>query len=741
MAKSFSELQTLAIQIRDELNKKKNSAQRVGSALLDIIDNCIQNITDIKQKLSVFEHACSGFKRVSSEAQLPVTPSQEDLAKGFLVNTSLYLYVGTGGNAVNGRYFNVGDIRGPQGEPGSKGETGNTGPTGEKGEQGNSGVTGDTSDIVVINNLDGGESEEGSIKVLAAEQGKVLNKKLTLLENKMGYNGVISVNDSFEYAIRGIRKIIAFTDVDDDVEVYVIKYDNSGNLFFINVREVSTKTQIGYFPVRFEQRPTGIVTLICDVNKNYSKCALYAVIDFSKQENAQSEDCHIKIEKAPLDSSFYFSLFKSKEFAETQNTLNADFDNRVTTNTSAIAGISEAIQLKTEYIDATISEKKTGYYITYEGNLSQTGSSQTNLFKVKSGEEYKITGSLKLNGLCYAVYNDLETINSDTCIYKGKSSTVSSTIEVNDVLIIPDGGLILAVWFSFSVQKKKYTANDIDTNIIDGWGDSLTAGSGGEGTTYLTELQKLLGDTYTVNNYGHGGETAAAIAFRQGGLKILLDPFTIANGGQGTCTFKAINGMSLKTLFSNANGTQGTNNIFIGDKKVMFRTTANANECTLYNNRGVGDLSYDRPVMARAEGGGTQHILIICMGQNGTYEGSYDINLLVELYKLMITYNNYSKYIVAGIPTSDKEQWGKLEMLLGTAFGDHFFNSREYISQYGLLDNKLSPTEDDTTAMGKGAIPPSLLSNYPTDRTHMNGKGYSSWAKGLYEKGKQLGYW
>ena len=198
MAKSFSELQTLAIQIRDELNKKKNSAQRVGSALLDIIDNCIQNITDIKQKLSVFEHACSGFKRVSSEVQLPVTPSQEDLAKGFLVNTSLYLYVGTGGNAVNGRYFNVGDIRGPQGEPGSKGETGNTGPTGEKGEQGNSGVTGDTSDIVVINNLDGGESEEGSIKVLAAEQGKVLNKKFTELDIYKGKlsskNGWISVS-------------------------------------------------------------------------------------------------------------------------------------------------------------------------------------------------------------------------------------------------------------------------------------------------------------------------------------------------------------------------------------------------------------------------------------------------------------------------------------------------------------------------------------------------------------------
>ena len=227
MAKSFSELQTLAIQIRDELNKKKNSAQRVGSALLDIIDNCIQNITDIKQKLSVFEHACSGFKRVSSEAQLPVTPSQEDLAKGFLVNTSLYLYVGTGGNAVNGRYFNVGDIRGPQGEPGSKGETGNTGPTGEKGEQGNSGVTGDTSDIVVINNLDGGESEEGSIKVLAAEQGKVLNKKFTELVNNL-YKGESKITPIFG-AIGTIDSSSGINIEDDDRlrtdEYYLMDYE------------------------------------------------------------------------------------------------------------------------------------------------------------------------------------------------------------------------------------------------------------------------------------------------------------------------------------------------------------------------------------------------------------------------------------------------------------------------------------------------------------------------------------
>lgn len=54
-----------------------------------------------------------------------------------------------------------------------------------KGPKGNPGITGNTSDIVVINDLNGGESEEGSIKVLAAEQGKALNEKITLLNNNV----------------------------------------------------------------------------------------------------------------------------------------------------------------------------------------------------------------------------------------------------------------------------------------------------------------------------------------------------------------------------------------------------------------------------------------------------------------------------------------------------------------------------------------------------------------------------
>ena len=225
MAKTFSELQALALQIRDEILEKKNTAPRVGAALLDMIDNTIQNITDINQKLSVFEHACSGFKRVESESQLPVTPPEDEKAVGYLVGKNLYLYVEEGGNAVDGRYFNVGDITGPQGETGPQGIKGNKG---DKGEQGNSGVSGSTDNIEVVNNLEGGESTPERIKVLAAEQGKVLNEKFSELgENIIKEETITSDNSSnnlyfFTTQAKTIKKI------------YVKAIINETNITYLN---------------------------------------------------------------------------------------------------------------------------------------------------------------------------------------------------------------------------------------------------------------------------------------------------------------------------------------------------------------------------------------------------------------------------------------------------------------------------------------------------------------------------
>lgn len=245
MAKTFSELQALALQIRDEILEKKNTAPRVGAALLDMIDNTIQNITDINQKLSVFEHACSGFKRVESESQLPVTPPQDEKAVGYLVGKNLYLYVGKDGNAVNGRYFNVGDITGPKGEIGPQGIKGDKG---DKGEQGNSGLSGSTDNIEVVNNLEGGESTPEKIKVLAAEQGKVLNAKFSELgENIIKEETITSDNSSnnlyfFTTQAKTIKKIYVKAIINETNITYlnVVIRTTSGNAYkaaFINRQE------------------------------------------------------------------------------------------------------------------------------------------------------------------------------------------------------------------------------------------------------------------------------------------------------------------------------------------------------------------------------------------------------------------------------------------------------------------------------------------------------------------------
>lgn len=78
----------------------------------------------------------TGYVVVDSIAELPV-PGVATL--GYLVGTDLYLYVGTGGDTLGGKYKDCGPFRGPQGPQGIQG---NTGPQGNPGAQGNPGPQG-----------------------------------------------------------------------------------------------------------------------------------------------------------------------------------------------------------------------------------------------------------------------------------------------------------------------------------------------------------------------------------------------------------------------------------------------------------------------------------------------------------------------------------------------------------------------------------------------------------------------
>ena len=50
-------------------------------------------------------------------------PKQGDESTGYIIGTKLYIYVGTGGDTLEGKYKDVGEFRGPQGEPGYDGKS------------------------------------------------------------------------------------------------------------------------------------------------------------------------------------------------------------------------------------------------------------------------------------------------------------------------------------------------------------------------------------------------------------------------------------------------------------------------------------------------------------------------------------------------------------------------------------------------------------------------------------------
>ena len=72
--------------------------------------------------------------------------------------------------------------QGEKGADGAKGDKGDKGDTGATGPQGNSGYTGAAGELEVVNNL----TQGGEASALSAEQGKVLDSKLTELSAEVG---------------------------------------------------------------------------------------------------------------------------------------------------------------------------------------------------------------------------------------------------------------------------------------------------------------------------------------------------------------------------------------------------------------------------------------------------------------------------------------------------------------------------------------------------------------------------
>lgn len=288
--------------------------------------------------------------------------------------------------------------------------------------------------------------------------------------------------------------------------------------------------------------------------------------------------------------------------------------------------------------------------------------------------------------------------------------------------------------------------SQIDTfTVVECWGDSLTKGVGASENNYENaypnQLQKMLGDAYTVNNLGIGGEGVKQISARQGGKLSFAQPFTIPKDTIATnVSFLNDDGENIKHQNQKGNGVNpcyidGVKGTVAWDKSNLtntFAREARGNEVK---------ITKEMPLVTDGMINHRGNIMVIWAGTNDKPKTKEQAQYVIDSIRDMIAYAETDKYIVIGL-TSKAYMGDFIEnntKIWSQNFGTKFVNVRKYLMNYALEDESITPTEQDRIDIENGEIPSSLRAT--NDPVHLNAKGYHCIARLIHERGKLLGYW
>ena len=273
------------------------------------------------------------------------------------------------------------------------------------------------------------------------------------------------------------------------------------------------------------------------------------------------------------------------------------------------------------------------------------------------------------------------------------------------------------------------------------WGDSLTYGSGGNGTSYPSVLEECLRNErmyIPVVNMGIGGENTVTIAGRAGAVPFRLKEFTIPTESIPVeIFFQEDEGKSIRPF---EQGDSGINPCIING--VSGRMSGERAEDGImryfFTRSEPGEVVYvpeGTEVETWAASQFSDYIYVVFIGENNGWNNIQD---LIEQQQAIISMQEKyaGNYIVVGLPTGTKEERQELEEALYETYGDKFLNIREYLSTQGIYDAGLEPSEEDLSRMEEGLIPTSLLS----DHIHFNAAGYRLIGNFMYERMYELGY-
>ena len=340
--------------------------------------------------------------------------------------------------------------------------------------------------------------------------------------------------------------------------------------------------------------------------------------------------------------------------------------------------------------------------------------------------EYEI--DLESYGIDVSDYGEIYLIFDTLISNPGASAGVDLVLWYK----VMNGKAVVATDLEGFIQSDYYNKEEINEMLEDGqantdiifWGDSLTAGAGGGGTTYCAVCANLLGMTH--KNCGVGGETEQTIAARQGGNNLIIP----AGSVNGSYTFAQMLDEKGKQILPLRQGTGGN---------TVNPVRINGQDCTLsltnetYTISGyTGTLLNEVPALFSGSNVYGK-ITVIFVGANGL--GSNTVAERISYIRSMLTRIG-KKYVVMGISYGDDQSREDDDKAMQAEFGNHFFPTRKMLVKYGLDVQGITPTSQDETDIASGTVPTSLRS----DHIHLNADGYTALGKMLASFIVGIGY-
>jgi len=266
------------------------------------------------------------------------------------------------------------------------------------------------------------------------------------------------------------------------------------------------------------------------------------------------------------------------------------------------------------------------------------------------------------------------------------------------------------------------------------WGDSLTHGTGGGGTSYPSILSSLArGFFITVE--GIGGETSTQIAARQNGVLNTLSVTGDSIPASGPVAVTA-NTAAVPTVqgdwssYGTLAGIPGLLRRQSDGSWLFTRTTAGSvTSCpagsTFTTDEGVARRAYP---------------MILWVGRNNASSRA-TVNSDIAA---MVAYSTSSSYLVLSVLNGTSEGVGtaaytnivtNLNADLATTYGTKFLDVRGYLVAHGLTDAGITATTGDVADVAADIVPRSLR----YDSVHLNAAGYNVVATQVYNKLRALG--